>query len=76
MSRDEKQFCIECRDFVIYKIIEKEMTAKLKGKDYKFLGKEAICDNCGEEIYIGDINDYNLKALYDEYRRVNENTWF
>ena len=31
---------------------------------------------CGEEIYIGDINDYNLKVLYDEYRRVNENIWF
>ena len=73
MSRDEKQFCIECRAFVTYKIREKEMTAQLKGKDYKFLGKEAICDNCGEEIYIGDINDYNLKVLYDEYRRVNEN---
>lgn len=69
--RKEKAICAECRDYTTYHIIEKEMTSKLKGKEYKYFGKFAICDACGEEIYIEELNDYNLNALYDEYRKEN-----
>lgn len=69
--RKEQAFCIECRDYRDYEIKEKMMKTKLKDKEYEFLGKEAICKNCGSEIYIAEINDYNLKSLYDEYRKEN-----
>lgn len=69
--RKEKAICAECRDYTTYHIIEKEMTSKLKGKEYKYFGKLAICDECGEEIYIEELIDYNLNALYDEYRKEN-----
>lgn len=70
--RKEKEFCIECREYRDYEIKEKMMKAKLKDKEYEFYGKEAICKTCGSEIDVDEINDYNLKALYDEYRKDND----
>lgn len=69
--KKEKIFCIECRSEVDY--IEKDivMSAELKGNIYRYNGKSAYCVNCDEEIYVPELNDYNLKALYDEYRTHN-----
>ncbi len=64
-------FCEECRKEVECKIEVGEMTEELKGKEYKFYGKKAICSGCGAELYVGEIEDDNLKALYDEYRLQN-----
>lgn len=65
-------FCEECREEVVCKIETREITEDLKGKKYKFFGKKATCPNCGAELYVGDIADENLKALYDEYRLQND----
>lgn len=65
-------FCEECRDDVTYRIIEHDMVGEIKGEEYHYLGKEAICDNCGAYVYVPEINDYNLEALYDEYRKAND----
>lgn len=70
--KSEREFCINCREDVDYKIESKEMSAELKGKQYKYKGAEAHCVNCGEEIYIEEINDSNLRALYDQFRKEND----
>lgn len=70
MKRDYA-FCEECRDEVEYTIIERNMTGMVKGTEYPYTGKEAHCVNCGALIYVPEINDYNLKALYDVYRMEN-----
>ncbi len=33
--------------------------------------KIAYCEECKAEIYIPEIDDFNLKALYDTYRKEN-----
>lgn len=66
-----KFFCEECRKDVDFCINEKQMKGTIKGEAYSYLGKEAHCVDCGSEIYIAEINDYNLKALYDVYREKN-----
>lgn len=65
-------FCENCFDDVEYEIRENiPMSEVLKNVEYHFLGKEAYCKNCGEAVYVPEINDYNLEALYDVYRREN-----
>ncbi|MHB1154852.1 MAG: hypothetical protein ACYCWE_19370 [Eubacteriales bacterium] len=61
-------FCEECRDDVVYNKTEVMMQNDLKGETYEYKGKKAICDKCGSEVYVAEIADYNLKALYDAYR--------
>ena len=68
---ERKVFCEECRRDVdvIIKNVKKE--GNIKGEKYAYNGKEAHCIDCGSEIYVAEVNDFNLKALYDEYRKSN-----
>ncbi len=64
-------FCEECRDDVEYTITEVPMIGKIKGIEYHYIGKEARCVKCNTSVYVPEINDYNLKALYEVYRKEN-----
>lgn len=64
-------FCEECRDDVEYTITEVPMIGKIKGIEYHYIGKEARCVKCNTSVYVPEINDSNLKALYEVYRKEN-----
>jgi uncharacterized phage-associated protein len=64
-------YCEECRNDVPYTIKETALTGKIKGTEYHYTGKEAHCTDCGALVYVSEINDHNLKALYDAYRLQN-----
>lgn len=66
-----RAFCENCRCDVKYSILEKELYGTLKGKRYFYNGKEAICIKCNSPLFVPEINDYNLKSLYDVYRDKN-----
>src|SRR6056297_940953 len=65
-----KGFCEKCRDTVEYdvKMVDKEKD--IKGKVIKYVGKAAYCDECGSEIFVSEIRDYNLKERDAAYREV------
>lgn len=65
---ERKVFCEECREYVEYIVEQVQTSAAVKGEEYVYLGKTARCVDCGNEIYVPEINDFNLKALYDKYR--------
>lgn len=44
------------------------MSAELKGESYDYQGKLAVCDERGNEVYVNEVNDYNLQQLYNEFR--------
>lgn len=64
---ERKVFCEECRNDVTFTINEKKMKGTIKGEKYSYIGKEAFCMNCDSEVYVAEINDFNLKVLYDVY---------
>lgn len=64
-------FCENCRNDVSYTTTTVSMTGTIKGIEYQYTGKEAHCTDCGALVYTPEINDYNLKALYDEYRTAH-----
>lgn len=69
--KDNLVFCAECRNDVAYTVTKEKMNGTLKGEFYGYIGKIARCAGCGKEIYVAEMNDYNLKALYDVYREKN-----
>lgn len=69
---ERKVFCEECRNDVTFTVTDKQMEGTIKGEKYTYLGKEACCVECSSEIYVDEINDYNLKALYDQYREKKD----
>lgn len=62
-------FCEYCRKDVLYGEKDTLLNSELKGEGYSYPGKIAICNECSNEVYVGDINDYNLHQLYNEFRK-------
>ncbi len=65
-SRDKEQttFCEECRKDVNFIVENISLVGTLKGKEYCYTGQSAICAKCGAEVYVAEIQDNNLRALY------------
>lgn len=61
-------FCEYCMNEIEYKINEVNKTSILMDEEINYIGKEASCTDCRNEIFVSDICDYNLKSLYEEYR--------
>lgn len=68
---EKKTFCEECRRDVRYTIDGTKLEGTLKGVQYDYVGQKAICNECGSEVYVHEVEDYNLKSLYDTYREKN-----
>ena len=64
-----KTFCEECRNDVDYTVTTVLMTGTIKGKQYCYAGKEAHCIDCGSIVFVPELIDANLEALYEEYRK-------
>jgi putative zinc finger/helix-turn-helix YgiT family protein len=64
-------FCEHCRKDVLYTEKDELMNAELKGEIYNYYGKLAVCNECNNEIFVNEINDYNLEQLYNEVRKKN-----
>jgi hypothetical protein len=47
------------------------MVGTIKGVEYHYTGKEARCSRCNARVYVPEVVDLNLKALYDVYRQKN-----
>ena len=62
-------FCEYCRKDVSYTVKEEYMSSELKGETYSYSGKSVTCDECSNEIYVSEVNDYNLIQLYNEFRK-------
>lgn len=67
----DKVFCEKCRNDVNYTVVVVPMTSIIRDKEYSYVGKEARCTNCGSLVYIPELLDANLRALYDVYRQKN-----
>ena len=65
-------FCEGCRKDVQYTVNNANIKENFKGEAYEYIGKRATCDECSSEIYVSEVEDFNLKALYDAYRIKND----
>lgn len=67
----KKAFCEECRNDVSYVETSVPMTGTIKDKEYHYIGRQAHCADCGSELFIPELTDFNLRELYDAFREEN-----
>lgn len=67
----KKVFCEECRNDVSYIETSVPIFGTIKEKEYRYVGKEAHCADCGSQLFIPEFSDFNLRAFYDVYRNEN-----
>lgn len=66
--KGKKVFCEECRRDVNFSVEDRQKVGILKDETYSYAGKVAHCAECNNELYVDEINDFNLVALYKQYR--------
>lgn len=62
-------FCEYCMKEQPYTVNELNKTSSLNEEEISYEGKEACCNECGNEIFVNDVCRENLQSLYCEYRR-------
>lgn len=62
---DKKVFCPSCFKEVSFTVCDAEIIGRVKGKDYKFIGKLAKCQRCGSLITAHDLCGYNSDKLIE-----------
>lgn len=67
---DKKLFCDSCHKDVAYTVQEEEIKTTLKGEDYYYTGKVAVCNECKSYIHSDELEDENLRILY-ELMKIN-----
>lgn len=64
-------FCEECRKDVAYTVKTERMSGIIRGVEYEYDGKTALCSECGHEVFVPELHDSNLETLYSVYRATN-----
>lgn len=66
-----KVYCINCNKYVPFYIKEQELTGAVNhlpnAIQYTYKGKQAYCTHCGKEVFVPEVQDYNLDALFERY---------
>ena len=66
------EMCVNCQNNVNYKIVDVDYEYSDEEISLNYKGKKALCENCGEEILIDEIEDFNQTQFEEEYKRINE----
>lgn len=61
-------FCTHCRGERSYSLKKKIVKKEIKDKIYDFEILVAVCNECGEEMSIPGLLDYNMKSIDSQYR--------
>ena len=65
-----KAFCIECRKETEYTLQKTPITKIIREKEYQFLITTAHCKECGCEVGVKGILNYNAKEVDEQFRKA------
>ncbi len=70
MKRRVTAFCIACDEEVKYTVFAERVETVIRGVKISYVEISAKCPVCGEEIYVPEVNDSNVEAREDAYRKA------
>lgn len=70
--RERKDFCTECRRETSYTLKKIKINQTIREKKYTFEITAAFCNECGGEMGIPGLMDYNVKEMDEQYRKAEE----
>ena len=72
MAGRRRTFCIECRKETEYALRKTPVTKTIREKEYQFLITTAHCKECGCEVGVKGILDYNVKEIDEQFRKAED----
>lgn len=67
---ERRTFCMECRKETAYTLHKTAITKIIRKKEYHFLITTAHCKECGCEVGVNGILDYNAKEIDEQFRKA------
>ena len=73
-----QKYCYNCDKDVNINLKEETINMSIKGANFSFIGNLAYCTECGEEVYVAEFDDDNIRKANEIYRekkgiiKVNE----
>lgn len=69
---NQRDFCTECRRETNYTLKKIKINQTIREKKYTFEITAAFCNECGGEMGILGLMDYNIKEMDEQYRKAEE----
>lgn len=70
---NQRDFCTECRRETNYTLKKIKINQTIREKEYTFEITAAFCNECGGEMGIPGLMDYNIKEIDEQYRKASDN---
>lgn len=67
---NQRDFCTECRRETSYTLKKIKINQTIRGKEYTFEITAAFCNECGGEMGVPGLMDYNMKEIDEHYRSI------
>lgn len=67
-----KSYCQVCDKVQNYQILRKNITYKKDNIEFTYIEEYALCTECGEELFIDEINQRNQLAFKEAYRKATD----
>lgn len=72
MNKKDMHFCIECGHDVAYNVESNRVEITARGVTFSYVEMTAICTECGEPIYVPEVNDENISSMEEAYRTAKK----
>lgn len=67
-----KSYCPVCDKVQNYQILRKNITYKKDNIEFTYIEEYALCTECGEELFIDEINQRNQLAFKEAYKKATD----
>ena len=64
---NQRDFCTECRRETSYTLKKIKINQTIREKEYTFEITAAFCNECGGEMGVPGLLDYNIKEIDEQY---------
>lgn len=67
---NQRDFCTECRRETSYILKKIKINQTIREKEYTFEITVVFCNECGGEMGVPGLLDYNMKEIDEQYRSI------
>ncbi|MEW5825752.1 MAG: type II TA system antitoxin MqsA family protein [Candidatus Bipolaricaulota bacterium] len=65
-------FCPQCKAQREPKVHRRDETITVKGEPVEIQANVAVCAECGEDLFVAELEEHNVKRAFDIYRRRHD----
>ena len=70
MDAGNVAYCIGCNEKTAYTVKSQRVEMEVRGTKFYYIEQTAYCRECGEAVYVPEINDSNVLSREEAYRKA------